>query len=49
MVEESVEGERTQKTNYKQFVEVWMVCRKVCRKVYRFQRTEEILVLVVVE
>ena len=45
MVEESVEGARTQKPGYKQVVEVWMVCRKV----YRFQRTEEILVLVVVE
>ena len=45
MVEESVEGARTQRTDYKQVVEVWMVCRKV----YRFQRTEEILVLVVVE
>ena len=29
MVEESVEGARTQKTDYKQVVEVWMVCRKV--------------------
>ena len=45
MVEESVEGARTQITDYKQVVEVWMVCRKV----YRFQRMEEILVLVVVE
>ena len=45
MVEESVEGARTQRTDYKQVVEVWMVCRKV----YRFQRTEEILVLVVIE
>ena len=44
MIKESVEGARTQKNNYKQVVKVWMVCRKV----YRFQRTEEIRVLAVV-
>ena len=40
MVEESVEGGRNQKTDYKQVVEAGMVCRKV----HRFQRLEEILV-----
>ena len=45
MVEELVEGGRNQRTNYKQVVEVEMVCRKV----YRFQRTKEIRVLAVVE
>ena len=45
MVEELVEDGRNQRTNYKQVVEVGMVCRKV----HRFQRLEEILGLVVVE
>ena len=40
MVEESVEGARTQRTDYKQVVEVGMECRKG----HRFQRLEEIRV-----
>ena len=40
MVEELVEGGRNQRTDYKQVVEVGMVCRKV----HKFQRTEEIRV-----
>ena len=40
MIEELVKGGRNQRTDYKQVVEVGMVCRKV----RRFQRLEEILV-----
>ena len=40
VVEELVEGGRNQRTDYKQVVEVGMVCRKM----HRFQRLEEILV-----
>ena len=38
LVEELVEGERIQRTDCKQVVEVWMVCRKV----HKFQRSEEV-------
>ena len=40
LVEELVEGVRIQRTDCKQVVEVWMVCRKV----HKCQRSEEVLV-----
>ena len=38
-VEELVKGARIQRTSYKQVVEVW----KVCKKVHKSQRSEEVL------
>ena len=40
LVEELVEGVRIQRTDCKQVVKVWMVCRKV----HKFQRSGEELV-----
>ena len=45
LVEELVEGVRLQRTDCKQVVEVWMVCKKV----HKFQRSEEVLVRFVFE
>ena len=45
LLEELVEGVRIQRTDCKQVVEVWMVCRKV----HRFQTLEGVLVWFVFE
>ena len=43
LVEELVEGMRIQRTDCKQVVEVWMAYRKV----HKFQRSDEVLVVFV--